>query len=366
MTEQRRTVVLDDHFPVLSSGFRVAEFTELLRADLVTSVRTTVGPLDELVAAFGERYPDLADRVHAYDPTALADVDQAYLIFLNNAAYYLDDLTAAGVPFVLTLYPGGGLDGTDEALAKLDRVLGSPLLRHLFTTQPRVAEMVAARYPHVPTSELQGLFVSRAYFRPGPGERTNYFGVDKETLDLCFVAHRYSVTGADKGFPEFAALVPELARRGLPVRGHVVGQFDASDLPPGHQHLFEMYGVLESARLQELYGGMDAIVSPNRPGVLAVGAFDGFPLASSVEAALCGVMVVATDEFRQSRFLRDGRDALVVVPDAGQIADRLVRLLREPGGIRRVAQSGLRKVRHVYAPARQLDVRAPVLRGDLG
>ena len=362
MTHGRRTVVLDDHFPVLSSGFRVAEFTELMRADLVESVHTTVGPLEPLAETFADRYPDLGGRVHQYDPSALADADQAYLIFLNNAAFFLDDLTAARVPFVLTLYPGGGLDGSEAAAEKLDRVLGSPLLRHLFTTQPRVTALVAERYPGLETTEVQGLFVNRAYFRPGPGERQNYFGAGKERLDLCFVAHRYSVTGADKGFPEFAALVPELARRGIPVHGHVVGQFTAADVPPEAHHLFDFHGVLESSQLQELYGEMDAIVSPNRPDVLAVGAFDGFPLASAVEAALCGVMIVATDTFHQSRFLRDGRDALIVPPDQDVIADRLVRLMREAGGIRRVAQSGLRKVRHIYSPARQLDLRAPVLR----
>lgn len=359
-----RTLVLDDHFPVLSSGFRVAEFTQLMRAGLVDSVLTTMGPFESTLAPFAEQYRDLADRVLPFDAGLLDGYGQAYVIFLNNAHFYLEHLERAQLPFILTLYPGGGLDGSDESRAKLDRVLGSPLLRRVITTQPHVSAMVRRDYPGVEEVQLTGLFVNDLYFQPGAGERENYFGTGKPTLDLCFVAHKYTVGGRDKGFPEFVLALAELRRRKIPAHGHVVGEFDEADVAEfGSPEDVTLHGVLDSRQLRELYLTMDAIVSPNRPGVLAHGAFDGFPLASCVEAALCGVAMVMTDHLRQSTFLRDGRDALIVEADADRISDRLEELLREPGGLRRVARSGLRKVRYVYSPPRQVDLRAPLIRG---
>lgn len=357
-----RTVVLDDHFPTLSSGFRLAEFTELMHAGLVAEVLTTMGPFAQVSAPFAERYPDLAHRVRPYAPELLAGFDQAYLMFLNNAAYYLEAMETAGLPFVLTLFPGGGLDDSAECRAKLARVLGSPLLRHVFTTQPRVSEMVASGYPHVRQSLLTGLFASPHYFVPGAGLRENYFGSGKPTLDLCFVAHKYTTTGSDKGFPVFVETVDALRTAGVPARGHVVGEFTRDDVEAfGSGEGVTTYGLLDSIELREFYSTMDAIVSPNVPGRLSAGAFDGFPLASCVEGALCGVAMVVSDELRQNQFLRDGRDALVVAPSTEGVVDRITRLLREPEGFRRLGQSGLRVVRHIYSPGRQLDLRASVL-----
>lgn len=357
-----RTVILDDHFPTLSSGFRLAEFTELMRAGLVDEVLTTMGPFDEVLAPFAERYPELAHRVRPYSPDLMSGYDQAYIVFLNNANYYLEALEDARLPFVLTLFPGGGLDGSEECRSKLRRVLGSPLLRHVLTTQPRVSELVSSEFPDVPQTLLSGLFASPGYFVPGAGTRENYYGSSKETLDLCFVAHKYSTTGADKGFPVFVETINELRRHGLPARGHIVGEFTAEDVEAvGDATHIATYGVLDSDQLRQFYGGMDAIVSPNVPGVLSTGAFDGFPLASCVEGALCGVAMIVSDELHQNRFLRDGRDALIVSPTSKAVVDRIERVLLERDGIRRIARSGLRVVRYVYSPGRQLDLRAPVL-----
>lgn len=357
-----RTVILDDHFPTLSSGFRVAEFTELMRAGLVSEVLTTMGPFDEILKPFAKAYPEFAERVRRYSPQRLGQYERAYLLFLNNANYYLEAMEDADLPFVLTLFPGGGLDDSDECRSKLNRVLGSSLLEHVFTTQPRVAELVGRNFPDVAQTRLTGLFASPGYFVPGAGRRENYFESGKDTLDLCFVAHKYTMTGADKGFPVFVETISELRSRGVPAKGHVVGEFTKADVCMfGDGAHVATYGVLDSSHLREFYGRMDAILSPNVPGLLSEGAFDGFPLGSCVEAALCGAAMIASDELHQNEFLRDGRDALLVPPSSEAIVERLIKLLGEQDGIKRVARSGLRAVRYIYAPGRQLDLRVPVL-----
>ncbi|MFP3670564.1 hypothetical protein SB717_36370, partial [Priestia sp. SIMBA_032] len=85
------------------------------------------------------RYPEFAERVEPYTVDELRGASLAWMTFLNNAAYFLDDLEATETPFVVTLYPGGGLNlGDPEADAKLAAVLASPMLRAVITTQPRV------------------------------------------------------------------------------------------------------------------------------------------------------------------------------------------------------------------------------------
>jgi glycosyltransferase involved in cell wall biosynthesis len=355
-------VVLDDFFPNLSTGFRIAEFNWMLRNRVIDAVYTTQ-PLESALPAFRERYPELAARVLAYDPDALTDVRLASLVFLNNAAYFFPDLERASVPFVVTLYPGGGLNlGEAEAEEKLERVLGSPLLKAVITTQPLVTDYVRARAPHLNVTEIIGAAINPTYFGPGPGFRTDYFGRGSDRLRLCFVAHRYSPRGEDKGYDLFLAVVRELASRGTPVSAHVVGGFDAQVLDVSDlADMIAFHSAMPTDHLKAFFADMDLVIAPNRAGVLAPGAFDGFPTASAVEAALAGVGIVATDALRQNRLFHDGRDILVVEPDPCQIADRIDRLVASPGGIQRLAQAGLATARRHYGVDAQLWRRKSVL-----
>lgn len=362
-----RVVVIDDHFPTLSSGFRLAEFTELLQSGVVDTVLTTMGPFDDLMAPFAERYPALVSAVRPYDEGELSGYDLAYLIFLNNVDHHLAALERAGLPFVFTLYPGGGFALDDaEVTRKLDRIMASPLLRAIITTQPIVAERVREHYPNAPLRELDAPFPGPGSIRPGAGNRVI---ADEDILEhglrLCFVAHRYTATGADKGFPQFVEIVRTLDAYGHAATGDVVGQFTEDDVEPAVRHLFRFHGVLDSAQLRELFASQHVVVSPNQPRLLSPGAFDGFPLTSSVEASLSGVAMLVSDPLGQNRHYRDGREILIEAPDAQAMVTRLRALLREPGGVQRVARAGLRRSRAISDPARQLTLRRAIIEGAL-
>lgn len=362
-----RVVALDDFFPQLSTGFRVAEFTWMLRHGLIDKVLTTQ-PLEPVLEAFGAAYPDVVDRVVAYRAESLAHADLAWIDFLNNATHFLPDLEQHGVPFVVTLYPGGGLDlGSTAASRKLRAVLSSPLLRAVVTTQPRVTRFVRDRYPAVAVREIVGLTVSPSYFGPGAGLRRDYHGDGKDRLDLAFVAHRYRADGADKGYDTFLDTVRLLRGNGIEVRAHVVGGFSAGDLPDADlDGVLEFHGILDTTSLRDVLSGIDLVISPNRPGVLSARSFDGFPTGSVIEAGLCGAGMVATDLLEQNVLFRDGRDILIVPPDAQAIAERVSALIRSPGGIRRMAQAGLAVVRDAYGVTAQLWGRRRVLDEALG
>lgn len=349
-------VVLDDYFPNLQTGFRVAEFTWLMRRGVVDRVLSTAR-LEPLMPAFREAYPALADRVQPYEPAALADAKLAWIEFLNNATLFLDDLETAGVPFALTVYPGGGLNlGEQEAAERLRRVLASELLRAVVTTQPLVTAWIRHEAPTVDVLELPGVPVNRAYFWPGAGFRTDYYGEPAvDQLKICFVAYRYVPGGTDKGYDLFLDTVRWLAVRGVPVAAHVVGGFGPDDLPIDDiADRVTFHGPLDTPRLRTFFTDQHLVISPTRADILAAGSFDGVPTGAAIEGALCGVGIVTTDPRGQNTLFRDGRDIAIVPPDSQAIADRIQSLIDAPGGIRRLAQAGLATVRRGYGVNAQL------------
>ncbi|MEO7016693.1 MAG: glycosyltransferase family 4 protein [Leifsonia sp.] len=345
----------------------MAEFNWLLRRDAVTHVLTTQ-PLVEHLPAYTTEYPELAERVRPYSKQALADASLAWVTFLNNAAYFLDDLHATETPFVVTLYPGGGLNlGDVEAEQKLAAVLESSLLRAVITTQPRVTEYVRAVAPWVVVREILGVVVNPIYLGPGAGFRTDYYPAGSNRLRLAFAAHKYTEGGADKGYDVFLDALRGIRDLGAHIEAHVIGDFSEDDLDVSDiRHLITFHGPLRTKELKEVFSGMDLVLSPNRPGVLAANAFDGFPLGSVVEAALCGAGIVATDALEQNRLFMDGRNVLIVQPTADDIVLRIRELIDAPGGIGRLSQAGLAVARRHYGVDSQLWARLGVMEEVLG
>jgi len=355
-------VILDDIFPNLVTGFRVAEFNWLMKRGAVSHVLTTQ-PLLLQLPDYAALYPEFEDRVRAYSREALAGASLAWMTFLNNAAYFLDDLEATETPFVVTLYPGGGLDlGDPEAERKLESVLASPLLRGVITTQPVVTARIRELAPKVVVHEILGVVVNPIYLGPGAGFRRDYFPSGSPTLRLAFAAHKYTQHGEDKGYGVFLDAVRGLREEGLPIEAHVVGGFSPDDLDVSDlDGILTFHGTLKTKELKGFFTGIDLVVSPNRPGALSENAFDGFPLGSVVEAALCGAGMVATDALDQNRLFMDGRNILIVQPSAADIVHRVRELIDAPGGIGRLAQAGLAVVRRHYGVDSQLWARLRVL-----
>ena len=364
-------VVVDDLFPNLVTGFRVAEFSWLLRAGVVREVMTSLAQLEDHLPSFLELYPDLEGRVGPYTPDRLAEFELAYVIFLDNARIFLPDLEHHHLDFVMELYPGGGLRlGTEETAQTLERVVTSPRLRGVLTTQPRVTEYLASIGPGLPpVEEVIGVVVNESYFGPeeGFGREQPYFGRGKEHLDVLFAAHRYDERGVHKGYPVFIEVCRLLSEAGVPLRAHVVGGHRADDVPLGDLgQRFTFHGALVTDRFQRMALGMDLVLSPNRPSLVRPGAWDGFPTGSCVEAALCGVGVVCSDELDQNRLFTDGVDILISPPDPDRYCARILDLLQHADGVAGLAEAGRRAFRRAYSTEAQLVPRKELLAAALG
>ena len=362
-----RPVVLDDFFPNLLTGFRVAEYNAYLTAFPGLRVLSSAPDFAARHAEYAALYPQFADRVLPLTAEHLAGSDLAMMNFLNNAAQYLPLLEPLQIPFALTLYPGGGFGiGAPDSDAKLEQLLASPLLRHLVTTQPisgeYVQEFAAQRGLRMPPHEtVRGGVMNPCYFDAAAPAHATYFGAGKPHLDICFVAEKYMPRGVNKGYPEFIAAAHELMN--VPaIRFHVVGGFGPGDIDvkPLRKRI-QFHGRLETSKLQRFFAGMDLIVALSRPGSLHRGNFDGFPTGGAVEASLSGVAVLASDVLGQNPGYVDGESMLIVAPHAAEVVRRVRDLLKAPQRVAAIARAGQDVSRALFSPAAQIEPRIAVL-----
>src|SRR5262249_57418845 len=149
-------------------------------------------------------------------------------------------------------------------------------------------------------------------------------------VEIGFVANRYTPRGEDKGYDLFVETAHALSRIGVNAIYHVVGPWHPDIVPLEElAGRFIFHGSLSTDRLRELGQTLDLILSPNRPGILADGAFDGFPTGSCVEAGLQEAAIFCTDVLKMNTNYRDGVDLVLVAPNMNQIRRRLLPFIRE-------------------------------------
>ncbi len=368
-----RIAVLDDMFPLAASAFRFEEFRTYLDAfptlavhsdGLALPLADETRPVVDLIAAHERRHPEHASRVLALRAAEFPRAELYYAIFLHLIHRWIEAIERAGAPFAFTLYPGGSFALDDEGSdARLRRVCGSPCFRHVIATQLITRDYLLRK--HFCREDQITLLFGGVLTREAlpPPLRKVRFGFGKAALDLCFVANRYSADGADKGYDLFVAMARRLSDAPVATRFHVVGRYDATILELGEAApRFTFHGPQPTSFFAGFYAGMDAIVSPTRPFVLGPGRFDGFPTGCSVEAGLHEVAILCTDALRLNTTFENGRDLIVVAPDADAIVAEVLALARDPGRLAALGIAARRRMMDVYSPERQMEPRLDVLR----
>lgn len=358
-------VILDDFFPNLLTGFRVAEYNWYLECFPKLRIYSTYHDFVPAHAAYAIRYPQYADRVLPYDKSALKGCAFAYLNFLNNARLFLADLTENEVPFAFTLYPGGGFGLEEpESDAKLNVVLDSKFLKGIIATQSVTLDYLQNRDCRVPVHDLYGGAINQTYFDTSV-KRDYTLTATSGREKICFVAERYMSQGANKGYPEFIEATNLLVEKFPDVEISVVGSFGPEDYPLGRtlERVISFNGLLKTEELKDYLFTQDIIVSPNRPFMLHPGNFDGFPTGCCVEASLCGVAVVCTDVLGLNRYYSDGEDIVICQPSSQDIFQRLTRLIENPQLRLSIAQNGQQTSAKIFDPAKQLGARSELLKG---
>jgi glycosyltransferase involved in cell wall biosynthesis len=353
-----RLLILDDRFPRLSSPFRIAEYNAYLEAFPNAEVHSTgafgareTRSFEEVRDEYAALYPQLKSRVIKFDPSKRCQARLAYTVFLNNAYLFLETLEKNEVPFVFTLYPGGGFQ-LNEAVSdgKLRSVCSSPGFRKVIVNANIARDYLieggfCAREDVVYTT--RDPLLSERLTRRTVAKRR--YQEHKGTFDVCFVAYKYMRRGLDKGYDVFVKTAKLLAKTHPDVFFHVVGPWDASDIDVEElRGRIRFYGSRHTDFFPDFYAGMDAILSPNIPFMLGPGAFDGFPTGCCIEAGLCGVAVFCTDHLGQNIDFRDGEEIVLISRDVEEIAQIIARCRHDYDDLCRLARKGQEAFRRHY------------------
>lgn len=363
-------LVIDDIFPYEASLFRFIEFNNYYSIFPNMKVVTTGEALSlvsgddvrTLIRNYRKDYPQR--KLTLYNPHEKIKARLTYCLFLSMTYALIDYLEKNNLDFAFCLYPGGGFSlSNPESESKLRRIAGSKNFRQMIVTQNVTKKYVLDKgiCPPEKVSFIYGGVSSGA----DPGfaiTERSYFGRGKDSLDICFVANRYTVRGVDKGFDVFEETAALLVKAGIPARFHVAGTFTEEDL--AHKELsghIKFYGSLEQSRLKSFFDGMDIILSANRSNTLLPGAFDGFPTGSCIEAALRGVLLMLTDELGQNVFYENGRDLLLIDTAPDHIFHQIRNLYNDPCELWRIAQNGFVMTRDIFSNEFQIGKRKSVL-----
>jgi glycosyltransferase involved in cell wall biosynthesis len=371
--QRRRLVILDDIFPHLLSAFRIAEYNAYLANYSDTVVYSTAASFRaigetrsfcEVVNEYTNCYSMFKGKALEFDSQRSLQGQFAYFVFLQNARTFLEVLERDQLPFVFTLYPGGGFKlNQDDSDATLRRVCSLPNLQKVITTQkishdylidrqflsPEKVEFIYGAV--FPSNRLASRAVAKKYYRK-----------DKDTFDICFVAHKYMEKGLDKGYDVFVEVAKLLSETHADIFFHVVGAFDQSDIDVNEVgDRIRFYGPRHTDFFPDFYSRMDIILSPNVPFVLLPGAFDGFPTGCCIEAGLSGVAVFCTDPLRQNVSFQDGEEIVIIPRDVQEICDTVNRYYHHCDDLYRLARQGQTVFKKVFALEAQMKPRLRIL-----
>jgi tetratricopeptide (TPR) repeat protein len=381
--KETKLLLLDSSFPSKVSSFRYGEFKSVLEAIDDSAIQT----LPDNLSKYGESLPFHAQveqfidstgldpsRVRYFDTDFIGAPKVAYCVFLNLADYFYTQLGLPSAEHLLfTLYPGGGFNLNDKVSdQKLRQLCDNPKLSKIITTQnttyrylvdggfcepDRIKHIYGGIIPSIYSMDAESI-VPRELDKP---------------LDVCFVAQRYSATGAEKGYDVFIDIVKDF-KNSPDVRFHVVGGFDESTIELGGVRNITFYGARPADFFDVFYTKMDLILSPNIHASALdptqPDSFDGFPTTAVVEAGLKGVAVFLTDFKGMNQHL-DGssifkdHEMKIIDRNACSISKLIRKYLSDRPALFELGASGRRAILREFSYDVQMRPRIELIQGYL-
>lgn len=310
-------------------------------------------------AGYLQYYPGNADRIFRISEKKNYNFKLAYSFFLAETYVLLQFYEKNKIPFVFVLYPGGlfGLHAK-ESDRMLKKIFQSQYFKAVIVTQQITRDYLVDN-GICPESKIHFIYGGFVQFKKNEVRPRQYFGTDKNTLDVCIVAAKYSDKGVDKGYDLFIEVAKRISALTDNVMFHVVGGFDAHDIDvSGISSRIKFYGYRQPDFLAELYSGMDIFLSPNRPYKLFDGNFDGFPLG--IDAGYCGVALFVADELNMNHNYTDGKEIVIISLGADSITEQVMKYYHDPESLRKLARQGMIKTRELFDIDYQINKRLEV------
>ncbi len=367
-------IILDDTFPHPLSAFRFHEYNSYLRYFPKTKIYTYPlsfpifkenRPVEVIIKKYEEENPQFKDKVKKFSFMRSLQAKLIYTIFLNTAFFYIDTIEKYNIPFVFTLYPGGGFELNDETSnGKLKRIFNSPCFRKVIVTQKITRDYLVNNNFCKPEQieEIFGIVTSLDLLKRDYHDK-RYFGKDKSSLDICFVAFRYTEKGEDKGYDIFIEVAHELAKKYDNINFHVVGSFDEDMIDVTQmKDKITFYGPQVSKWFDEFYTDKDIILSPNIPFKMFKGHFDGFPTGCCTDAGLHKVAVFCTDQLNLNAVYDNEKELVIIPHDTEKIVEIIEKYYHNPKKLEEIAEAGYLKMKEVYSYQKQIASRIKILK----
>ena len=385
---KRNFIIIDNFEPSwLLSGFRVKEFNWLLKEIKDSALVSFSDTIYDFTPEWAESDKKIlwarpfSSSQHKKNKIAYSNAfnipmhriirlsnrrfhaNGAYLMFIYNAYLALNFLEKNKIPFVFTLFPGGGF--------KLNQRFSDHMLKTVFASQYFRGVFVTQKITYDYLLKKKLCPQDKIFFEYGGGfTQFNkqdvlpkmWYKKDKQTFDISFVAHRYMDKGLDKGFDLFLYAARKIIKKYPFVHFHCIGTCTLNDFDDTFSDIQEnlhMYGPKTPDFFPEFYQKMDVNISPNRAFVLDKGAFDGFPL--SIEAMLFGVPLFCTDELKQNYNYEDGKELVIIKPDVKDIVKKLEYYINAPQELYAIGTAGQRKINKFFNLQHQQDKRKEFL-----
>jgi glycosyltransferase involved in cell wall biosynthesis len=370
-------LIFDDVFPHPLSPFRYTEYTEYLKhfkkIKIISNGQSLCcfkeeKSLQSIINEYFDKFPSFVPKLDVYKLTTSYNPVIIYVNFLGNAIHH-DLGYSIKVPFIVNLYPGGLLEVnnaiTDNSLKKY---LTSPYCKKVIVTQDYVYDYLINNQL-CPKEKIEFIFgvVTPLELLGSKVENKKRYGFQKNVLDVCFVAHKYTSDGRDKGYDKFIESAHILIKKYDNIKFHVVGPFDCNVIDVSKiREKIQFYGTQPTGWFKDFYKNKDIIVSPNIPFTLSPGSFDGFPTASVTEAGLHEVAMFVTDELdmNKSKFI-DGEEIIIIKPNSKVIVEKLEFYLKNPNKLKSISELGAMKIKDLYSYEKQITKRISIIQNEL-
>lgn len=362
----RKLAILDDVFPNLLTGFRIAEYNYYLENIKETNVYSEDINYAIHIEEYLRRYPQFKGSIHQGLMNVKTDEEQLfYTVFLNNIYRYLPLIEKLEMPFVFTLYPGGGLWlHQRESDYKLQKVCSSSLLRKVIVTQKITYDyLIDMGFVNEDKIEfIYGGVIPSDYYKKMYKEK-HYYNKNKKTFDICFVANKYMEKGIDKGYDVFIDVCKALTKISDDIFFHVVGGFNEHDISiESLENRIKFYGTKYLEFFPDFYSKMDIILSPNKSFVLYPGSFDGFPTGCCVEAAFAGVAVFCTDDLNNNIAFKNNEEICIINRNVHDIVDKVMYYYSNTDELYDLSLKGKQKALEVFDIHKQMEQRVNLLK----
>ncbi len=289
-----------------------------------------------------------------------------YCLFISNLKVSFPLFEKFKIPFLFTLYPGAGFRFYNkESDNFLRNVNDSPLFRGVIVTQQSTFNYLVDR-EIIPENKIHFIYgVPNQLTEFNLLNPKKFYKKNKSTLDICFVATKYTKFGIDKGFDVFCQVAHRPSKKYNFVKFHVVGGFGKEDVLysiPKDQINFYSYQYFEF--FKDFYCNIDIILSPVKSSVYGEGSFDGFPTGAVTDAGLFNVMMVSSDPLNDNKYpdFKNWEEMIIAESNQYAISDIVEKVIENPLLIEEIATAGKNKLMTLFSRENQIDKRVDLIK----